>query len=134
MNMLIAVTSQDKRHITGHSGRCRKFLIYKVDNAQILSKDLLEFPEELSFHQTSPEDPHPLDEVAVLITGGMGQGLARRLADKGIMSVITTRKDPDGAVRDFLDGRLRHQRTGFGCPVHDHYVCLESSQDKMDTE
>ena len=132
--MLIAVTSQDKRYITGHAGRCRKFLIYKVDNAQILSKDLLEFPEELSFHQTSPEEPHPLDDISVIITGGMGQGLARRLANKGIMSVITTRKNPDAAVRDFLDGRLRHQRTGFGCPVHEHYVCLESNKDDKNTK
>lgn len=124
--MLIAVTSQDSRHITGHTGRCRKFLIYTIDNGQILSKDLLELPQELSFHYSSPEDPHPLDDISVLINGGMGQGLARRLADKGIMSVITTRKEPDGAVRDFLNGRLRHQRTGFGCPVHEHYLCLDS--------
>ena len=130
MKMSIAVASQDKRHITGHAGRCRKFLIYKVDNAQILSKDLLEFPEELSFHQSSPNDPHPLDEMAVLINGGMGQGLARRLANKGIMSVITTRKDPDSAVMDFLNGSLRHQRTGFGCPTHDHYECLVPKSDK----
>ena len=134
MKMLIAVASQDKRHITGHAGRCRKFLIYKVDNAQILSKDLLEFPEELSFHQTSPEDPHPLDEVAVLMTNGMGKGLARRLANKGIMSVITTRKEPDSAVIDFLKGRLKHQRTGFGCPQHEHYVCLDTDSNSKDTK
>ena len=132
--MKIAVASQDRRHITGHTGRCRKFLIYQVDNGKILSKDLYELPEELSFHNSSPDDPHPLDEVAVLINGGMGQGLARRLANKGIMSVITTRKDPDSVVADYLSGRLTHQRTGFGCPVREHYECLDTDSNSNDTE
>lgn len=123
--MKIAVASQDRRHITGHTGRCRKFLIYQVTDGKILSKELLELPIELSFHRTSPQDPHPLDAVSVIITGGMGQGLARRLANKGIMSVITTRTDPDGAVLAYLNGRLQHQRTGFGCPTREHYLCLD---------
>jgi predicted Fe-Mo cluster-binding NifX family protein len=130
MGMKIAVASQDRRHITGHTGRCRKFLIYQVANEKILAKELLELPEELSFHNSSPNDPHPLDDVAVLINGGMGQGLARRLANKGIMSVITTRKDPDGAVMAYLNGRLTHQPTGYGCPEHEHYVCLEPKSDR----
>jgi predicted Fe-Mo cluster-binding NifX family protein len=128
--MKIAVASQDRHHITGHTGRCRKFIIYQVANDKILSKELLELPEELSFHNSSLHDPHPLDDVAVLINGGMGQGLARRLANKGTMSVITTRKDPDGAVIAYLTGRLTHQRTGFGCPTHDHYECLEPKSNK----
>lgn len=123
--MKIAVASQDRRHITGHTGRCRKFLIYQIANGKILSKELLELPEELSFHRTSPHDPHPLDDVAVMINGGMGQGLARRLANKGMMCVITTKTDPDGAVLAYLNGRLEHQRTGFGCPTREHYECLD---------
>lgn len=123
--MKIAVASQNRRHITGHTGRCRKFLIYQIANGEILSKELLELPEELSFHRTSPRDPHPLDDVAVMINGGMGQGLARRLANKGIMCVITTKTDPDGAVLAYLNGRLKHQRTGFGCPAREHYECLD---------
>jgi predicted Fe-Mo cluster-binding NifX family protein len=134
MIMIIAVASQNMRHITGHTGRCRKFLVYQVDNGTILSKDLLELPDELSIHKSSPNEPHPLDEMAVLITGGMGQGLARRLANKGIMSVITTRKDPDSAVMDYLSGRLKHQRTGFGCPVREHYECFDTDSDSKDTE
>ena len=132
--MKIAVASQDQRHITDHTGRCRKFLIYYTDNGKIISKELFELPEELSFHKSSPLDPHPLDDIAVLINGGMGQGLARRLANKGIMSVITTRKDPDSAVADYLSGRLTHQRTGFGSPQHEHYVCLDTDSNSKDTK
>ena len=132
--MIIAVASQDRRHITGHTGRCRKFFIYQIDNGNILSKDLLELPEELSFHKSAPNEPHPLDDMAVLITGGMGQGLARRLANKGIMSVITTRKNPDSAVTDYLSGQLTHQRTGFGCPDREHYECLDINSDSKDTK
>ncbi len=128
--MKIAVASQNRRHISGHTGRCSKFLIYDVENGRIINKTLLELPAELSFHESSPHEPHPLDEVTVLINGGMGQGLARRLANKGIMSVITTRKDPDSAVTAYLSGRLTHMPTGFGCPKHDHYVCFDVSEPK----
>jgi len=125
--MKIAVASQNRRHITGHTGRCCKFLIYNVANGQIVNKTLLELPTELSFHESSVHEPHPLDDVQVLINGGMGKGLARRLASKGIMGVITTRKDPDSAVTDYLSGRLTHKRTGFGCPDREHYECFDAS-------
>ena len=126
--MKIAVASQNRRHISGHTGRCQKFLIYQVADGKIVGKELLELPDELSFHNSSPYDPHPLDDVAVIINGGMGQGLACRLANKGIMSVITTRKDPDSAVTAYLSGRLTHMPTGFGCPKHEHYVCFDVSE------
>ena len=129
--MKIAVTSQNQRTITGHAGRCRKFLIYQIADGKIFSKDLLELPDELSFHRSSPHDPHPLDDVAVMITGGMGQGLARRLANKGIMSVITTSMDPDGTVMAYLKGRLTHQPTGFGCPTREHYKCLDPNYEEI---
>jgi predicted Fe-Mo cluster-binding NifX family protein len=132
--MKIAVTSQNQRTITGHTGRCRKFLIYQIADGKISSKELLELPEELSFHCSSPHDPHPLDDVTVMINGGMGQGLAQRLANKGIMSVITTSTDPDSAVMAYLKGRLTHQRTGFGCPAHEHYKCLDSGCEDSNKE
>ena len=78
--MKIAVTSQNRREITEHAGRCRKFWIYEIENNQVASKTLLELPKEQSFHESSPHEAHPLDEVAVLISASMGQGMLRRLA------------------------------------------------------
>ncbi len=37
--MNIAVASQNRREITDHTGRCRKFWIYKVENGMIANKE-----------------------------------------------------------------------------------------------
>lgn len=104
--MKIAVTSQNRRDVTEHAGRCRNFRVYEVDDGVVLDSTLLELPKESSFHDSSPHAPHPLDGVEVLIAGGMGEGLRVRLARRGIEAVVTSERDPDRAVEAWLAGRL----------------------------
>ncbi|MBL8258317.1 MAG: NifB/NifX family molybdenum-iron cluster-binding protein [Candidatus Competibacteraceae bacterium] len=103
--MKIAVTSQNRRTVTEHAGKCRKFWIYEIDDQKVTGKTLLELPIEQSLHQSSPQAPHPLNEVQVLIAGSMGPGLSRRLAAKGIAALVTAESDPDRAITDYLEGR-----------------------------
>lgn len=105
--MKIAVTSQNRKSITEHAGRCRKFWVFTTENQSILDKELLELPKEQSFHESSPDAPHPLDGVDVLIAGGMGQGLMAKLERKGIKGVITEESDPEKAVSLYLEGSLK---------------------------
>ena len=122
---LIAVASQNRKEVTGHAGRCRKFWIYRIENGQVTDKSLLELPKEKSFLESDHHGPHPLDPVRVLITGGMGEGMTRRLARKGIVGVATREIDPDRAVVGYLDGSLAPAALG-GIhseqihPVHAH--------------
>jgi len=104
--MKIAVASQNRKQVTGHTGRCRKFWIYQVQNDAVVAKELLELPKEQSFHESSPWEPSPLDDVQVLISGGMGSGLARRLEQKKIRALVTKESNPDQAVGEFLNGTL----------------------------
>ncbi|MEK8089191.1 NifB/NifX family molybdenum-iron cluster-binding protein [Thermithiobacillus plumbiphilus] len=104
--MKIAVASQNRKHVTGHTGRCRKFWIYEIIEGRVVDKTLLELPMEQSFHASPPNATHPLDGVQVLISGGMGQGMVTRLARKGIAGLITTEPDPDRAVALYLAGGL----------------------------
>jgi len=108
--MKIAVTSQNRRNITEHAGRCRKFWIYSIENNRIVDKQLLELPKEQAFHESSPHAPHPLDDIEVLISGGMGQGLIRRLKRKGITGLVTSEGDPETAVSLYLSGALKSDR------------------------
>lgn len=105
--MKIAVTSQDRKTITEHAGRCRKFWIFEIEDQQIVKHTLLELPKEQSFHDCSRQDAHPLDSVDVLISGGMGQGLIARLAGRGIKGIITEERDPEQAVSCYLGGSLK---------------------------
>lgn len=103
--MKIAVASQNRKTVTGHAGKCRKFWVYETDGAEVLGKALLELPLDQSFHESHGQ-PHPLDAANVLICGGMGTGLVDRLKAKGIQGLVTTETDPDRAVSAYLAGRL----------------------------
>ena len=102
----IAVTSQNRKTVTEHAGKCRKFWIYDVKQGLVTGKTLLELPIEQSFHESSPGQAHPLDAVHVLITAGIGSGLQQRLSQRGIRSVVTSQENPDQAVAAYLAGEF----------------------------
>ncbi len=104
--MKIAVSSQNQTTVTGHLGHCQKFWIYDVEETTIQNKQLLQLTKAQSFHESSPKETHPLDNVQVLISGSMGNGLSLRLESKGIKPIVTTESDPDTAVTDYLRGSL----------------------------
>jgi len=104
--MKIAVTSQNRKSVTEHAGRCRKFWVFEIEHGKVLDKRLLELSKEQSLHESSPHEAHPLDDVDVLIVGGMGPGLMARLARKGIKGVVIKEADPEQAVSRFLEGSL----------------------------
>jgi len=107
--MKIAVTSQNRKSITEHAGRCRKFKVFDIEEGQIISTELVELSREQSFHESSLHEAHPLDVVDVLISGGMGNGMIRRLRNKGITGIITHQSDPERAVKLYLDGKLQSE-------------------------
>jgi predicted Fe-Mo cluster-binding NifX family protein len=113
--MKIAVASQTKTQVTGHTGRCQRFWIYDVEAGEVRSKDLLELTKAQSFHASSPLAAHPLDGIQVLIGGGFGKGLARRLERMGIEGIATAETDLDRAVQGYLDGSLPRED-----PEHHH--------------
>jgi len=102
--MKIAVTSQNRKTITEHAGRCRKFWVFIVENDKIVDRELLELPKEQSFRECPAHESHPLDDIDVLIAGGMGHGLVTRLARKGIKGLVTKECDPEKAVLLYLTG------------------------------
>jgi predicted Fe-Mo cluster-binding NifX family protein len=109
--MQILVCSQNKKEVTGHAGKCRKFWAYGIENNMVTSKELIELPLEHSLHAIGQKNPgttfvHPAFVADVLISGGMGTGLVNRLKKAHTKGLITTEKDPDKAVKNYLDGTL----------------------------
>jgi predicted Fe-Mo cluster-binding NifX family protein len=104
--MKIAIASQNRKQVTGHAGKCRKFWLYAIEGGTVKDKTLLELPREQSFHDHHGDAPHPLQGVQLLISGGMGEGLVRRLQGMGIEGVVTTETDPDLAITVWLAGTL----------------------------
>lgn len=104
--MRIAITSQNRRSITEHAGKCRKFWIYDVKEKQIIGKHLLELPVDQSLHAQRHGLPSALSDIDVLITGSMGRPLYLRLRELGVLPLIACEEDPDHAVAEFLAGKL----------------------------
>ncbi len=116
--MKIAVASQNKTSITEHPGHCLKFWIYETTEGEIISNNLLELSSKQSFRDSSEDEPHPLDDVQILISGGMGKGLVRRLERKGIEAILTKETDLDKAVNAYLEGSLITEEPE--CKEHEH--------------
>ena len=105
----IAVSSQNRKTVTEHAGKCRKFWIFDVRQGQVIGKTLLELPIEQSLHAAPAGEAHPLDSVNVLITSGMGSGLQQRLLQRGVEAVLTTEEDPERAVAAYLASEFQVQ-------------------------
>lgn len=119
--MKIAVASQTRTQVTGHTGHCQRFWIYQVKDNQVQEKSLLELTKAQSFHESSPLDPHPLDGIEVLICGGFGKGLGRRLAGMGIQAIATSETDLEQAIQGFLSGTLPSQDADNAHHHHHHH-------------
>ncbi len=126
--MKIAVTSQNRKSITEHAGRCRKFQLFEIEEGRIISKKLVELSKKQSFHESSPHEAHPLDVVDVLISGGMGNGMIRRLGNKGITGIITSQSDPETAVKLYLEGKLQSEEPH----EHNHHEHHDHQEVKLE--
>jgi len=119
--MQIAITSQNRRTITEHAGKCRNFWLYDIDAEQVTGKRLVELPIEESFHASRSGLPAPLAGINTLIAGSMGSQLFRRLLDLGVQPLLAFEDDPDQAVADFLAGCLLTRKPAFACDDHHHH-------------
>ena len=99
----VAVSSQNRRTVTDHAGRCRKFWVYEIRKNRVDNKTLRELSMEQTLHSAPLGDDHPLDDVHVLITAGMSPFLYQRLQRGGIKPFVTDESDPDKAVQMLLD-------------------------------
>ena len=118
--MQIAITSQNRRTITEHAGKCRKFWLYDIQLDQITSKRLVELPIDQSFHGTHHGLPEALSGINVLISGGMGGHLFQRLIRLGVQPLVACEENPDKAVADYLDGCLLTRSVAPACHDHTH--------------
>ena len=120
--MQIAISSQNRKTITSHAGKCRNFWVYDIEQGQVRDKRLVELPIEQSFHASHQQFAAPLASINVLITGSMGNGLYLRLKSQGVLPVVTAEENPDEAVRAFLAGALTALPSvpNNHCHEHDH--------------
>lgn len=112
--MKIAVAS-DGKNVSGHFGHCEGFTMYEVEGKEIQSQNFVENPgHKPGFLPKFLAE----QEIAVIISGGMGETAQTLFNDNDIEVVVGASGDKDEAVKRFLDGELKS--TGSVCTKHDH--------------
>lgn len=104
MSTLIAICSQNRKTVTGHAGKCRKFWLYPVEDGAPGERRLVEIAKEETFHDNPGAFPLALEGISVMISQGMGQGMLARLARHDIEAWMSPTSDLDEAVQAYLRG------------------------------
>lgn len=134
MSTKVAVTSQDKKTITGHAGKCRHFYIYTIDTEGNFKKDLIDLSKNETLHHTFHDDPSAnphnyLYDMDIILTQSMGQGAINRLATQNVTVYAIQETDPEIAIKKLIEGTLEafapvsnhKSHTSCNCGGHHHH-------------
>lgn len=82
--MIVGVTSQNKKTVTGHAGKCRKFRVFESIGNDLTEHSLLELGLDETVHAAGSDPKHPIADFDVLITSGCGEGFVRKMQQMNI--------------------------------------------------
>ena len=125
---LIGVAVRSDGKIAGHAGRAHYWVIYDVWPArEPVEVYTIELADDACLHewhvQEFPER-HPLHGLDVVIASSAGDGVIRRLKERGVECVTTTEATPLQAVQNFLAHNLApglpHKEHECGGEGHQH--------------
>ena len=137
MQTVVAVTSQNRKTIFEHAGKCRNFLIYTIADNIIINKKLLELSEEETLHHIFHKEnsntltSSPLFDVDILLTRGIGDGAIQKLAMQNVVCYKIEETNPDTAINKLINGTLEamspvsHDKSGCSCNCggqHHHHT------------
>jgi predicted Fe-Mo cluster-binding NifX family protein len=105
----IAIASDDKKSISHHFGRALGFVIYTLENNNLLNE---EYRENIGKnkgncgtcdHQAMIEN---VKDCKYVISHGMGQKIYNDLLKSNIHAIVTEEKTVDDALKKFMDAGL----------------------------
>jgi tRNA-Thr(GGU) m(6)t(6)A37 methyltransferase TsaA len=127
-NMKIAVITEDGQTISQHFGRAPYYLVFTVEDKEIVGKELRDKAGHRQFAQedgkhTSRNDPRghgfgahseakhtrmiePIQDCEAVIVRGMGRGAYLAMEQAHIRPFVTELADAEEAVKAYLDGTL----------------------------
>ncbi len=127
MKFKVAITSQNKRTVTNHAGKCLNFLVYTIEDEKIIEKEVLTLDRERNLKYTFHDDPSeipysPVFEVDILLTGSIGGSGIHKLAQNNVAAYVIREKDPDTAIEKLLNGTLEaFEPASHSHQHHDHH-------------
>ncbi len=123
MQTKVAVSSQNKRTITGHAGKCYHFYLYTIAADGTYTKESLELEKGNSLHDVlhgSTQD-HPIYKADMLLTQSIGAGAVQKLALKQVAAHNILESDPDTAIQKLIEGTLQAVAPAEHQHNHEHH-------------
>ena len=109
--MKIAVATEGQ-NVTEHFGHCESFMIYEVENGEIVKEEIVQNPG----HKPGFLPNFLADRgVEVIISGGMGGRAIDLFNERNIEVIVGASGDARTAVVSYLKGEL--ETTGSVCHV-----------------
>lgn len=133
---LIGVAVRTDGKIAGHAGRAHYWVVYDVwPGREPIEVYTLELADDACLHewhvQEFPER-HPLHGLDVVIASSAGEGVVRRLRERGVECVATSEETPLHAVCGFLARKLApalpHNEHECGGEGHQHEEARQYAQ------
>ena len=126
--MKIAIPSDNKEQISAHFGRTRGFMIYEIENNEILSNEYRDNTfaghargEHHDHSHDNSENNHQqhthsrilnaLYDCEVVIAGGMGRRLLDDLSNANIKVFITRETNINNALSAYIQDSLDHNES-----------------------
>ena len=130
--MRIAVATDDNVNVCGHVGKCRGFIIFDVEDGQIINKEIRENSFTNHFnrrhsdgeHHHSPDRGHGsadghqrlaegIKDCDYLVSHGMGRRLIEDIESLGIKTLVTVELDAETAAINLESGKLKQNDSGI---------------------
>ena len=103
--LLIAVALDEKGEIGSHAGRAKDWQVYAYENESLVLLWDIQLTDSGMLHEFHVSDDgrrHPLHAVDVAIASSAGEGVTRRLQERGTRLLTTTESYPIKAIEAFL--------------------------------
>lgn len=107
---LVAVAVDRNEQVAGHAGRAHHWWVFDVwpgESPELAYRlNLAEHACLHEWHVCEQPERHPLHGMDVAIAAGAGEGVIRRLGERGVSMLTTCESDPQRAVEAWLAGNL----------------------------
>ena len=109
----VAVTTgKTGTRVTEHAGHVKYFKIYEITEDKITGIDTVEVDEDQTLHEMLHKYPidftgHPLEDVEIILTGGIGPGAIQKLFTVGKRAYMIAEKYTDEAIDKLIAGKLQ---------------------------
>lgn len=122
---LYAVAISESGMLAGHAGRAKHWRVFVVDDDELQQLWDIRLTAVGCLHEWHVRDDgmrHPLHSVDVAFAGSAGEGVIRRLAERGTALITTSETDPQKVILDYLKGEVAQGRP------HEEQACAHEQE------